>query len=417
MAFEAPQSEQEPDKQAILAEILDLQEKIAAKQASMAELKGQVDAQMEEKYKEGELVRPVEPTQPGWEGNKDIRKALRNMRDTAEAKLWVRYHRGVFQKELFAQTIMQGVHSDLKKDDEIDSGFKEDMRVMKRRYVMYSGDLTFGFDPNVTKKLHLSRATELDKLRRLANDELTKFGPEEFFKYYDGFNKGIDEYDKNIKHENIGKRYQDLIDAHNAGLSADSPDRITEKSLGNQERYDVRYQAGLAVYDQVSQNLADDEFTLMPGMLRGLYVVMRNMEEGPLGYYNKRDLDVKIPMVEFFIKQFRDDILGRGKMTKRNALLFPWFANKAGQNFIPFENIDPDLKNWYEIIKSLVGRPDDARAAASTYPKVKNTPGPVMREINRLRAEESVRRAGKGKPPLEELTPETQPFAKFGVAS
>lgn len=399
------------DKETIGAIVAWIEQKVAENEKVIATLQKEVETQMEEKRRAGEYVKPEAPTQPGWE-NPELRKALRNMRDTKELALWYRYAPEIFQNEQLTETIMQGVWVEVRKSDEFDSGFKEEMRIKKRQYVMYSADLTMGFDPNATKKLHRTRATELDNLRKLANEELTKFGPELYFEYYNG-----GEDTDGGRHENIGKRYQELIAAHNASLPANSPDRVIEVTLDGRARYEVRYNAGMSMYDQVSQNLADDEFTLMPGILRDMYVVRRNMEEGPLGYFNKRDLDDKIPLVEFFITEFKNDILGRRPISKRNALLFPWFANKAGQNFIPFENINPELKDWYEIIKALVGRAGDARAAASTYPKVKNEPFPVMDRINQLRKEENIKRASKKKPPLEMLTEKTQPFGRYGVAS
>ena len=117
-------------------------------------------------------------------------------------------------------------------------------------------------------------------------------------------------------------------------------------------------------------------------------------------------------MVEFFIQEFKNAILGKREMSRENGLLFIWFVNQAGQSFIPFESIGQEYKDWYEIIKALVGRPRDVRAGTSIYPKLQDenerkkvNNAVVMKRINELRA-------AKGLPPM---TVDEHPFARIGV--
>lgn len=396
------------DKQTVDYLVAGIEKKMDENVAEIAKLQKEVEDEIKSKYKSGELVKPEQPKQPGWE-NPEIRGALRNMRDTKEIALWYRYAPEIFEKEQLTETIMQGVWVEVRKSDEFDSGFKEAARVKKRQYVMYSGDLTFGFDPNVTKKLHTSQATALDALRKRANKRLIAQGPELFFEQWDK-ERWTDKYGKSTTDEggSIKSEYERLIASHNASHPENKAVDIADIA----ERRDVRFNAGLSMYDQVAQNLADDEFTLMPGMLRNLYVVMRNMEVSQLTHYGKRDLDVKIPIVEFFIKEFKNEILGKGEMTRKNGLLFVWFVNQGGQSFIPFESISPELRDWYEIIKALVGRPRDVRAGTSHYPKLqddkerdKGNNAEVIKRINELREKEG----------LSPMTVESQPFARIGV--
>jgi hypothetical protein len=340
------------------------------------------------------------------------------MRGTEAVENWYRYSRKSFYNELFTQTIMQGVWNDVRKSDKFDSGFKEDMRVMKRQYIMYSGDLTFGFDPNVTKALHETHGHELDELRNLANKRLTELGPDgegpadengrrSMGNYFDNYDRDFTDKGKT---RNIGREYRNLILAHNKAMPTEKPIR---DDADTQERAEVRHKAGFTMYDQVSQNLASDEFTLMPGNLRNLYVVMRNMEVNQLEHYRSRDLDVKIPMVEFFIKQFRDEVLGIREMSRKNLQIFTWFVNQGGQNFIPWEQIRPELQDYWEQIKGLIGR-EDARTLPGKYGRLRSyaaqgraQDAPVMKRINELREAE-------GLPPLDG---HTQPFGRIGAVA
>ena len=410
MPFEAP-PQQEETKESLQRELVEVR-------VRLAELKSRISPEQQRELDDLERERPKAPKQPSWEEAPDIRKALRNMRGTEAIENWYRYARKSFDSELLTQSIMQGVWNEVRKSDKFDSGFKEDMRVMKRQYIMYSGDLTFGFDPNVTKKLHEAHGLELADLRSLANERLRDLGPDgvgpadkngkprgNYFENYDR-----DFTDDKGKTRNIGREYRDLIMAHNRTVP---PLKQIRDDADTRERADVRHKAGFRMFDEVSQNLADNEFTMMPGSLRELYVVMRNMDENKLQHYRDRDLDVKIPMVNFFIEQFRDDVLEVRQASKNNLALFTWFVNKQGQNFIPFDsNVREDLKEWWEIIKSILGRPKDSRVQPSTFGYLQDEDSggnnsKVMLRINELR-----RKEGKGLPPL---TMEGTPFARIGV--
>ncbi len=408
MPFETPPEQVETKES--------LQRELAEVQARLAELKSRISPEQQRELDDLEQERPQAPKQPGWEEAPDIRKAIRNMRGTEAVENWYRYSRESFNNELLTQSIMQGVWNDVRKSDKFDSGFKEDMRVMKRQYIMYSGDLTLGFDPNVTKALHETHGFELDELRNLANERLKKLGPDGKPRDERGNLMGnyFDNYDRDFTEKgtvrNIGREYQSLIAAHNKTLP---PQEQIRDGADTRERAEVRHKAGFTMFKDVSQNLADNEFTMMPGSLRGLYVVMRNMDENKLQHYRDRDLDVKIPMVNFFIEQFRDDVLEVREASTNNLALFTWFVNKAGQNFIPFDsNVREDLKVWWEVIKSFLGRPKDSRVQPSIFGYLQDEDSggnnsKVMRKINELRGK-------KGLPPL---TMDNTPFARIGVTT
>src|SRR3989338_1836346 len=146
MNIETPPENPNPEE-----EVKRLEKKIAEKEAQLEAIKS---ATLEGIYESGELEKVDKPEQPGWDEAPGIRKALRNMRGIDGIADWYRYEREAFNLELFTETIMQGVWRDVRKSEKFDSGFKEEMRVKKRQYIQYSGDLTMGFDPNVTKQIH-----------------------------------------------------------------------------------------------------------------------------------------------------------------------------------------------------------------------------------------------------------------------
>ncbi len=332
-----------------------------------------------------------QPQQPGWD-TRGLRIALRNMRGTEEVGNWYRYgDKKDIKLDQLVQTVMQGIWSDVRKSDLFDSGFKDDIRVIKRKYVLNSADMTTGFNPNVTKELEKYERAAMDELRKDANKRLTEVGPDQYFREFD---------------QTFGVRYQDLITRYGSSGHGDVSD-----SMGIDERREVLHEAGMTMYDQVSQNLASDEFTMMPGLLRDLHVVMRNLEVSQLRHYAERDLDIKIPMVEFLINEYKNDITGVRPMSKKNAQIFTWFVNQNGGDFIPFEQIKPELRDYYEQIKSLIGR-KDARSQPSIYERVREyehheNDAPVMQRINQIRT-------GLGLPPLAF---ENTPLARHGAVA
>ncbi|OHA21271.1 MAG: hypothetical protein A2849_00560 [Candidatus Taylorbacteria bacterium RIFCSPHIGHO2_01_FULL_51_15] len=392
-----------------------LKRQAAEVEKKIVEIDETIDERIELMYKSGELERPEKPTaadQLGWE-SPGHRTALRNMRNTDMIRVWYQYTPEIFEQELLTETIMQGVWVDVRKSEKFDSGFKDRMRVKKRQYVRYSGDLTLGFHPNVTKRLNETHGHALDELRKLANKRMQELGPtgknekgEEIRSYFDVF---AEDFIYDEKKRNISEEYRKLIEEHNAMVPEE--ERISD-AVTPKERATLYYGAGQAMWDAVSQNLADNEFTLMPGSLRELYVVMRNMDENKLQNYRDRDLDVKIPMVEFFIEQFKDEVLGVREATKNNLELFTWFVNKQGQSFIPFNALREDLKDWWEIIKSLLGRPKDSRVQPSIYPYLQDdrsggNNSKVMQKLNEFRAERG----------LSRWTVDETPFARIGFTT
>ena len=405
-SLETPPASAETEDQ----QIERLKRELAEAEEKLAEIDKTVNAKMEALYVSGKLERPVHPAvgdQPGWD-SPGHRTALRNMRSADMIQAWYQYTPEIFELELLTETIMQVVWSEVRKSPQFDSLFKDRMRVKKRQYVRYAGDFTVGFHPNTTKKLARHNEGAINELRKLANKHLRDLGPDskDGNSYFDLFNE---DFEADGKTRNIGKEYQKLIDEYNAQAK---PEDVIEDTATPWERATTYYEAGQTSWDVVSQNLADNEFTLMPSSLRELYVTMRNMDENKLQNYRDRDLDVKIPMVEFFIAQFRDEVLGIREATKSNLELMTWFVNKQGQSFIPWRDIREDLTDWWEIIKALLGRPNDSRVQPSIYDylQAKGSGGnesKVMRRINELRA--------RNIPPLPPITMDETPTARIGV--
>jgi len=412
ITFETPPASSETEDQRIER----LKRELAREEQRLAEIDKTVEEKMEARYATGELERAKAPTgndQPGFD-TPGHRTALRNMRSADMIQAWYQYTPEIFDLELLTETIMQGVWSEVRKSPQFDSLFKDRMRVKKRQYVRYAGDFTIGFHPNITKRLAEFNEHALNELRKLANKQLMKLGPDskdskKGKSYFDLFNT---DFESGGRTRNIGEEYQKLIEEYNKA----NPERPIADTATPWERATDYYDAGQTSWNIVSPNLADNEFALMPSSLRGLYVTMRNMDENKLQHYRDKDLDVKIPMVEFFIRQFRDEVLGVREATKSNLELMTWFVNKAGQNFIPWRDIDKDLTDWWEIIKALLGRPKDSRVQPSIYPYLQdqNSGGnqsKVIQKINEYRRKEG-EKTGKE---LPEWTMDDTPFSRIGV--
>ena len=388
-----------------------LEQDINARRQAVHQGEQDRDARLQEMTARGELERPKMPEQPGWDEAPELRKALRNMRGLTEMGNWYQHARESLDLKLVAQTIMQGVWSDVRKSEQFDSDFKENTgRAQKRSYVRFSGDLTAGFDPNVTDEIAKRQGFAMNELRRIANKRLTELGPEEYFRQFD---QGWTDTDG--QHESIQEQYLALVRTSTPEDERQNVERA-ELAMSTQERMDVRFNAGMTMYNQVAPNLASDEFTLMQGQDRDLYPVMRNLEESQIRHYANRDLDVKIPMVEFLLGQFQDEVIGIRNMSRENANILTWFVNKGGQDFIPWEKIRPELKESWEQVKSVIGR-IDARALPSIYPRLKENPtndAPVIIRMNEVRAAERTRR---GLPPAPPLTPRTQPLGRIGAVA
>ena len=400
--IKVPTQEEEKTKR-----IQEIQEEVRGLQKKIAKTKEEIEAakreERERRYASGEWDRIEVPKQAGLgEVAPGLRKTLRAMgEDITEIESWYRYAQDIFDVETVTQTTMYGAWKRVRNSDKFDMRFKEDVaRTKKREYVLDSADLTWGFNPDVCKEIAKHQKEAMDKLRKDANERLKKQGEKEFFATWDWPGKWKDDdgesYGKDSD-KSISQRYQDLIETHRTKF-ADPKDEPIYDTVDKNEAYNIRFKAGLKMYDQVSQNLADDEFTGMSGMFRNFWVVMRNLDVNQLQFYSKRDLDVKIPMVEFFIREFKNDVLGKRDMTKKNANIFSWLVNMAGGSFIPFNEISPELQDWYEIIKAIVGR-TDARSHPSIYGRLREYGGsgpgaaeakgkdpmeaPVMKKINK----------------------------------
>lgn len=316
-------------------------DKIARLKAEAAKLRGRIKT--EEEKVEGEVTNkglkaPKRPEQPDWETD-TVRKALRNMRGTEELTNWYRYARPALNLKQLVATIMQGNWNEMRKSDKIDSAFKEQFRVDKRFYIQDAADYTLGLDPNIMDRWEKEDASAANALRKeLNNDYLVKFGEDAYKREF---------FDGGKLTQMLRERMTEPLQARNINLRDGAP---------ASERH-TRFTAGMEMYKSVAPNLAANEFTLMPGILRKQYVVLRGLDHGTCAPFDDRDIEDTLPMTEFFIEEFKRELESQGayKMSTGNLLILKWIVNEdRGQRFTKIDAIREDLKPTFEFIKGLI---------------------------------------------------------------
>ncbi|MDO8619872.1 MAG: hypothetical protein Q7R64_00815 [bacterium] len=346
------------------AKIDDLTHELTRLNTEQAEAQQAKTKLIEKGVASGELEVPKAPKQPGWEDADDVRKAMRNMRSTEEVVNWYRHARPVLNFELVEQTLMQGLLDKVRDSTEVDSEFKEQWRVDKRGYVRDAGWAVAGMDAVKMQKMHEVIGPAVDGFLQTISKQMQEVGDKQY----------LEEFDKKTIKGSDGKDYsaEELLtkvtDEYNSKVS--EKEKITD-TVPLEERK-LRNRAGYAQYDKVSQNLANNEFTKMPGILRGLYIVMKKLDEATLAPYSDRDLDVKIPMLEFFLKEYLRDVQGKQKMSKENAQIWTYFVNKGGTQFIPFGNLSGENAKLMNLIASQIGRDDPRSLSAGDFGRMSN---------------------------------------------
>lgn len=300
------------------------------------------------------LAKPVKPMlQPGWEEVPEIRKALRNILRPEEVINLYRYNRKAFGNEMIADTIKQSTWNLVRNTGEIDSNSMEQARVDKRHYVQHAGDLDAGLDTLMMQELGKIDPGAAKEIREKFHKQLVAVGHLDYFKHFDDVeDTWKDELGR--EWETLGKILKKTFREHN--LSDD---------VGIEERK-LRSKTGNTMYDEVALNLANDEFQMMPGILRNMLIVRRHLGRSTAPDYDKRDLEDTLPHVETWLEEFKRAMLGQGEITRGTLEVLNWLVNEdRGQRFTKFESLRNDLKPVFEFVKGYAA--NTARAQRSIY--------------------------------------------------
>ncbi len=348
----------------------------------------------------GTLTEPAEemPDQPGWD-NDALRKAIRELRGTKELSSWYRHTPDVFNRRQLMATVMQNNVDAMRDSQEFDQPFILKARTDKRFYVQNSGDLTLGIPPNLLRELHADDPYAVDLFRKDANNQLKKLGKN---RYFEQFNVDVDGDPK----KNMQKRLADLLTRYNDK----HPNNTVEDAVSIEERV-LRHDAGLEMYNQVSQNLANDETAKMPSVERDLYAVYQKMDKAQITPMQKKDIDEKVRPVEFLLDEMEREIMGISKMSTENLNIFTAFVNQGLGDFIPWENLEARHKKTFEYVKGMIGR-KDARSLPSIFGRMKDDPERFLELLNKERREG---RAKMGLPTLPDLKLHEVPTNRIGA--
>ena len=389
-------AQQKPDQ----ARVATLKTELIALTAALVPAEQQFETAKTAARTGGTLTDPGEemPDQPGWD-NDALRKAIRELRGTKELSSWYRHAPDVFNRRQLMATVMQGNVDAMRDSQEFDQPFILKARTDKRFYVQNSGDLTLGVPPNLLRELHADDPYAVDLFRKDANNQLKKLGKNQ---YFEQFNVDVDGDPK----KNMQRRLADLIARYNAK----HPTAPVQDAVSIDERI-VRHDAGLEMYNQVSQNLANDETAKMPSVERDLYAVYQKMDKAQITPMQKKDIDEKVRPVEFLLDEMKREILGISKMSTENLNIFTAFVNQNLGDFIPWENLDSEHKKMFEFVKGMIGR-KDARSLPSIFGRMKDDPARFLELLNKERREG---RAKMGLPPLPDLKLHEVPTNRIGA--
>lgn len=290
-------------------------------------------AEREKEIKKAGLVAPVMQSQPpGWDEATDIRKALRNILRTDEVTALYRYNRKAFGNPFIADTIKQGTWNLVRNTGEIDSNSMEQARVIKRHYLKDSMYLGGGLDAAQMHEFEEQSRTGAYALLDELGEKMKELGIEGYREFIKG-----------------GELQQLLKERGLANLSADVDVQLH------------RHDAGQSMYRETAQNLATNEFEMMPGMMREHPMSLNYYDQSSITPFVHRDIENTLPIAEFYIEQFKRHVEGTGRISEGNLRILKWFVNEnQGQGFTQFEMIRDDLKDWFEMIKRLIGKSNRA---------------------------------------------------------
>lgn len=290
-------------------------------------------AEREKEIKKAGLVAPVMQSQPsGWDEATDIRKALRNILRPDEVTALYRYNRKAFGNPFIADTIKQGTWNLVRNTGEIDSNSMEQARVIKRHYLKDSMYLGSGLDATQMHEFEEQSRTGAYALLDELGEKMKELGIEGYREFIKG-----------------GELQQLLKERGLAHLSADVDVQLH------------RHDAGQTTYRATAKNLASNEFEMMPGMMREHPMSLNYYDQATITPFLHRDIENTLPIAEFYIEQFKRAVQGTGHISEGNLRILKWFVNEnQGQSFTQFEMIKDELKDWFEMIKRLIGRSNRA---------------------------------------------------------
>ncbi len=319
-----------------------LVEKVKKERKELEKTKADTKGNQVLRTKSGEEIVHAPPKQPGWDEAPDVKKALRNILKPDEVTALYRYNRKAFSNPFIVDTIKQDTWNMVRNTGEIDSNSMEQARVVKRHYVQHAGDFNLGLDTRLIQKLGEMAPAAAKEIREEFHKQLLAVGPEDYFEHFDETAETwTDKLGRTWK--SLGNILRETLKQHN--LNDD---------VSKEERK-LRHRAGETMYGNVKLNLANDEFTMMPGILRNMLIVRRNLSQATAQDYDKRDLDDTLPHLETWIEEFKRAQLGKGEINKGTLEIIKWVVNEnRGHAFTDHGSIRDDLKPWFEVIKGYV---------------------------------------------------------------
>ncbi len=297
-----------------------------------------------EKMLSGEVLGARPEAEAVWE-SPAIRKALRNIKSPQELLHYYRYNRGLLNMEPFVQTVGQGVWNKVRESETVDSGTKEQIRVIKRQYLQEGSDYSFGGDAVTWKDWDEKDPVAAQAARKELNDYLLEHGEKKY----------KEEYwtpDATTGESKLGVIFK-------KGGYAE------EATLSSAER-EQRHKAGQYLMEVNIQNLADDEAAMLPGSLRNLHWVKSVLSRGLLGAFKNKDLDEKVPDMQNLITSVGNMFKGENVERTGNLDFLVWLVNeRGGKDFISDEQLrlDGEQKELWEAIKMLAKQRDDSRGS------------------------------------------------------
>lgn len=304
-----------------------------------------------------------EPKAPDWH-DKDIYRALRNMRNVRELESIAQYMPKLLNQGRFISTLNQSMVDQFRSSSKVGSAQKTIVRENKSYYMTEFGDMINGDDPEEVRKMDPISAGR----RRGALNAQLGAHRKEF----------LDQLDFEVEVDATGK-VKVVTEDDGAGGTQKKKDASGLRRL--------RYETAKRLMPVMIGYKADDEVGKMPGVQRNLSAVRRLMGRGATKHTAGRDEGSdKRPNVEFFLSQLRQSIGDKlDDVTPQIIESLKWMINdRDGQNYANFDLIeDKEMKEMFEIVKSLYGQGD--RALHSQFSKKE-----ALRRLGELRGDTSL---------------------------
>ncbi|PIQ68322.1 MAG: hypothetical protein COV91_04680 [Candidatus Taylorbacteria bacterium CG11_big_fil_rev_8_21_14_0_20_46_11] len=303
-----------------------------------------------------------EPPPPDWH-DKDIYRAIRNMRNIRELESIAQYMPKLLTQGRFISTLNQNMIDQFRSSSKVGSAQKTTVRKGKSYYVTEVGDMMNGDDPEEVRKMDPISAGR----RRKALEGQLSNHRKEFLR----------QLDFEVEVDATGKVKVVKEDDGHGG------EREKKDASGLRR---LRYETAERLMPVMIGHKADDEVGKMPGDQRNQPGIRRLMGRGATKNTAGRDEgDDKRPNVEFFLSQLRQSIEdGLDDVTPQIIESLKWMINdRDGQNYANFDLLVGKDKELFEMVKSLYGQGE--RALHSQFTKKE-----ALKELGKLRKDPSL---------------------------